>query len=358
MTILYFHGLGSDEQSRKFQLLKERFSTADVYCVVWNKDTDFIQLFEHWRYKTQEADNIILIGDSTGGNYAYQFRKMLTKLKLSSKLILINPLLKLENIIADFTFPKELTNTLLNIDKVENALLILSRRDEVIDHHASANVSQPFTEILWIEDTHRVLFFDKLLMRIESYIIDGNRKTATIFCGAKVGNSIEIQTAIQQLLSLFAEHRYDMVYGGSKKGIMGMAADIFKEHNSKVTGVVPYKRIKSEITSTILDKQIHVDNLYERKKLMIELADVCLVLPGGVGTMDELFDVLVNNRLRFTDKTIAIYNCLGYYDDIINQCNKMIKLGFLSTNFWDEIIIEQEATLLFDAVEALLKTKK
>jgi len=358
MTILYFHGLGSDEQSRKFQLLKMQFSTADVYCVVWNKETDFAQLFEHWCHKIQGAENIILIGDSTGGNYAFQFREMLTKHNLFSKLILINPLLNLENRIADFPFPKELTDTLQTIDKVEDALLIFSRRDEIIDHRTVAKASQPYTEILWVEDTHRVLYFDKLLKHIERHIIDGNRKTVTIFCGARNGNSDEMQTVIHHLLRLFAEHHYDMVYGGSQKGIMGIASDIFKKHNRKVTGVLPYKRIKSEIVSTVLDKQIHVHNLHERKKLMIELADVCLVLPGGVGTMDELFDVLVNNRLRFTDKTIAIYNCLGYYDDIINQCNKMISLGFLSFNFWKEIIIEQEATLLFDAVESLLKTKK
>lgn len=358
MTILYFHGLGSGEQSRKFQLLKTQFSNADVYCVVWNKDTDFAQLFEYWHHKIQGAENIILIGDSTGGNYAIQFREILKGNNLVCKLILINPLLNLENRIAAFPFPKELTDTLQTIDKIESALLILSNQDEIIDHHPVAKDSEPHTEILWVEDTHRVLDFDKLLKDIKSYIIDENRKTVTIFCGAKNGNSQEIQTSISHLLTLFAEHHYDMVYGGSQKGIMGMASDIFRKHNRKVTGILPYKRIKSEMPSTILDKQIHVLNLYERKKLMIELADVCLVLPGGVGTMDELLDALVNNRLRFTNKIIAIYNCLGYYDDMISQFNKMINIGFLSANFWNEVVIEQDARLLFDVVESVLKTKK
>lgn len=168
-------------------------------------------------------------------------------------------------------------------------------------------------------------------------------KNIAIFCGSRNGNSEEMQTRPIELVSLFAKENYNLVYGGSKKGIMGIIAEIFKQYNRKITGVLPYKKLENEIISDELTTKIYVDNLFERKQKMIEFSDIFLILPGGIGTLDEMFEIIVSNRMKFINKKVGIFNCRNFYEHSILQLRKMIETGFLNPNIWDEIIIEENA---------------
>ena len=110
--------------------------------------------------------------------------------------------------------------------------------------------------------------------------------------------------------------------------------------------------MKNEQISINLTRTIYTDNLFERKRKMIEISDFFLVLPGGIGTIDETLEIITNNRMKFTEKKIAIFNCLGFFDDLINQIKKMIEYNFLSENIWNEIIIENNPQKI---IEKLIK---
>lgn len=168
-----------------------------------------------------------------------------------------------------------------------------------------------------------------------------------VFCGSRLGNSEEIRTQIIKLVSLFADSNCNLVYGGSNKGIMGIVAEIFVQYNRKIIGILPYRKLQNEQISNDLTSRIYVNNLFERKMKMIELSDIFLILPGGVGTLDEMLEIIVSNRMKFTSKKVAIFNVQKYYEYFILQLNKMIELDFLNSNIWDEIIIEESAEELF-----------
>lgn len=161
-----------------------------------------------------------------------------------------------------------------------------------------------------------------------------------IFCGAKNSNSEEMKNQILELTYLLARNNFDLVYGGSKKGTMGLVNKIFRMENRNIIGILPFKKLESEQISKHLTQTIYANNLFERKSKMIEISDFFVVLPGGIGTLDETFEIITNNRMKFTNKKIAIFNCLGYFDNLINQINTMIQYNFLSEDIWNEIIIE------------------
>lgn len=169
-----------------------------------------------------------------------------------------------------------------------------------------------------------------------------------VFCGAKLGTSKDMKLQVEALLNLFARAGWDLVYGGSSKGFMGVAAKTFKKENRAVIGVIPYGNTKAEPEYDQLNQKLYTDNLFDRKRKMLELADAFLVLPGGVGTLDEIFEVIANNNIGFIKKTIAIFNYQGFYDDLFNQFKKMIDFGFLKHNIWEKIIIEENPELLFN----------
>lgn len=178
--------------------------------------------------------------------------------------------------------------------------------------------------------------------------IPTDNKKVCIFCGSRNSNSKALENEISELVKLFAKSDFDLVYGGKKTGIMGMANEIFDNENKKVIGVLPYQNLKCDQLPDNLYQKIRTRDLFDRKKVMIDLADYILILPGGVGTLDEAFEIITSNRMRFTDTKVAIFNCLGFYDNLIKQLETMIEFGFLGKSIWEQIIIESNPHKLFD----------
>lgn len=171
--LLYIHGLGSGKDSRKYKLIQQAFHTSHrCTCAEWNADTD-IKLFLFNLFKRYlGSPELVIIGDSTGGNYACQLRDVLIKNGVRARLILLNPLLNIANRIADFAFPSSLEDSLAVIDEVNHCFLLQSLYDEVIDQtkvKTGHNVIQ-----LKVDDSHRLFTLADHIPALIAYV-EGNK---------------------------------------------------------------------------------------------------------------------------------------------------------------------------------------
>jgi uncharacterized protein (TIGR00730 family) len=154
-------------------------------------------------------------------------------------------------------------------------------------------------------------------------------QSLTVFCGSKNGNHPLFCEHAKQVGHLLAEKNITLIYGGGNKGIMGALADAVLEKNGKVIGIMPRILALPEHQHQRLTEMFEVEDMHIRKRLLYEKCDAALALPGGFGTMDELFEMLTWNQLNIHDKKIFILNTSGFYDDLISFLHKMEGNGFL-----------------------------
>lgn len=151
----------------------------------------------------------------------------------------------------------------------------------------------------------------------------------TVFCGSKNGSDPLYCEHSRQTGHLLAKNNITLIYGGGNKGIMGTLANAALENNGKVIGIMPGFLAVPEHRHNGLTEMLEVENMHERKRLLYEKCDAALVLAGGFGTMDELFEMLTWNQLRLHNKKIFVMNTAGFYDYLISLLNKMKDMGFL-----------------------------
>ncbi|MCX6202859.1 MAG: TIGR00730 family Rossman fold protein [Bacteroidetes bacterium] len=154
-------------------------------------------------------------------------------------------------------------------------------------------------------------------------------KSLTVFCGSKSGNNplfIHQATALGKLLAL---NNIELVYGGGNKGLMGAVANGCIANGGKVTGIMPKLLLEWEAQHTGLTELIVTETMHERKLRLYEKGDAAMVLPGGLGTFDELFEMLVWNNLSIHDKKIVLFNYQGFYDPLLAMIDKMEEEDFL-----------------------------
>lgn len=154
-------------------------------------------------------------------------------------------------------------------------------------------------------------------------------KNVAIFCGSKSGNKPDYESDAKQLGKLLAVAGIEIIYGAGNKGIMGCVANAALEHGGKITGVIPRVLIEWEVQHTGLTELIVTETMHQRKKLMYELCDAAVILPGGYGTMDEFFEMLTWNQLHIHSKRILLLNTAGFYDPLNVYIQKMEDEGFL-----------------------------
>ena len=150
-----------------------------------------------------------------------------------------------------------------------------------------------------------------------------------VFCGSKYGNNPLFIEHTIELGKLMAANNITLVYGGGNVGIMGTIADTVMNNGGKVTGVIPQVLVEWERQHTAITELVVVDNMHVRKKKMYDLCDAAVILPGGFGTLDELFEMVTWNQLSIHDKHIFIINSGGFYDHLIGHIAKMQEEGFL-----------------------------
>jgi uncharacterized protein (TIGR00730 family) len=151
----------------------------------------------------------------------------------------------------------------------------------------------------------------------------------TVFCGSAVGLDPRFVAFAEQVGSLLAALKIDLVYGGSKDGCMGAAANGCLAGGGKVTGVLPDFFLDWEILHPSLTETIFTQGMAQRKELLIEKGEVILILPGGFGTLDEFFEVLTLTSLkRIKPKAVVIVDPFGFYDGLVNWLETVQLAGF------------------------------
>jgi uncharacterized protein (TIGR00730 family) len=163
-----------------------------------------------------------------------------------------------------------------------------------------------------------------------------------IFCGSKAGNNPLYISQAKILGGVMASNNITMIYGGGKNGLMGCVADAIMAKGGIVRGVIPQLLIEWESQHNEITELTIVDDMHQRKRMMYELCDAALILPGGFGTLDELFELLTWNQLSLHDKKVFILNSGGFYDHLLAHLQLLTDEGFLYGNLEEQITILNE----------------
>ena len=175
-------------------------------------------------------------------------------------------------------------------------------------------------------------------------------KKVCIFCGARTGNSPEIIEKTKELVALLAAQDYDLVYGGGNGGLMGLIADEFLAHGRKVIGIRPSILLSEENSHDGLTEMISTEDMFERKKNMVDISDSFIALPGGVGTLDEILDVFTLNKIHAIHKPMALFDIDGFYQKFEELLDTFIKYEYLDESAMDLLIIEKEVKELVNRI--------
>jgi uncharacterized protein (TIGR00730 family) len=168
-----------------------------------------------------------------------------------------------------------------------------------------------------------------------------------VFCGSSMGNDPRYQEAAAQLGEVLAQNDCTLYYGGANVGLMKIIADKMLEKGKRVVGIIPKLITDMEIAHEGVTEMMEVDSMSERKMMLINESDAFIAMPGGFGTLDELFEITVLNQLRITDKPVALYNTLNYYDSMMQFVNHAVSQGFIRKEHRDNIIVSDNPETLF-----------
>ncbi len=168
-----------------------------------------------------------------------------------------------------------------------------------------------------------------------------------VFCGSSMGNDLRYKEAAERLGEVLAQNDCTLYYGGASVGLMKIIADKMLENGKKVVGIIPKLITDMEIAHEGVTEMIEVDSMSERKLMLINESDAFIAMPGGFGTLDELFEITVLNQLRITDKPVALYNTLNYYDSMMQFIDHAVSQGFIRKEHRDNIIVSDNPETLF-----------
>ncbi|HMM03102.1 MAG: TIGR00730 family Rossman fold protein [Dysgonomonas sp.] len=182
-------------------------------------------------------------------------------------------------------------------------------------------------------------------------------KYISVFCGSSSGNESVFAEQAILLGKRIARRGYGVIYGGAHVGLMGAVANGALAENGEVIGVIPEFLKQKELEHKKITKMHIVETMHERKALMSELSDAVIALPGGYGTMEELFEMLTWAQLALHKKPVGLLNTLGYYDPLVAMSEKMIEKGFLKDEYRDIMIVENNVDTLLDKMELFVPLK-
>lgn len=172
-------------------------------------------------------------------------------------------------------------------------------------------------------------------------------KSIVVFCGSSDGNDKKVIDVAYDLGKTLAQKNMTLIYGAAKIGIMGKVAQGALDNKGTVVGIIPEFLKKKEVVHTNLSELIVTKNMHERKLLMHERSDGVMTLPGGFGTLEELFEMITWAQLGLHQKPIGILNVNGFYDDLLKMLQHMVAQGFLKQDNYDMLLVD-------DTIEGLL----
>ena len=175
--------------------------------------------------------------------------------------------------------------------------------------------------------------------------------TIAVFCGSSLGTESIFLDSAQKMGQMLAQHGKTLVYGGSRSGLMGVVADSALKAGGKVIGVIPYALVDREVAHPHLTELHVVANMHERKTRMSELSDGFIALPGGSGTLEEIFEQWTWLQLGIHTKPCAFLNVAGFYDDLLKFIQLATAKGFTQARFTDSIIASDSIADIFQQID-------
>ena len=164
-------------------------------------------------------------------------------------------------------------------------------------------------------------------------------RAITIFCGAASGAGTKYQETVANVGRYLATQRIRIVYGGAATGLMGVLADAALECGGSVTGVLPRELAEHEVEHRGLTDLHLVDGMHERKALMARFGDAFLVLPGGFGTADEMFEIVTWSQLGLHAKPVGLLNVQGYFDLLLEWIRRACQDGFVHGDVAERLLV-------------------
>lgn len=176
-------------------------------------------------------------------------------------------------------------------------------------------------------------------------------QSVAVFCGSKDGSNKLFSKHAAEVGRLIAHLNVKLVYGGGKKGLMGAVAEAVLANGGKVMGVIPKILIEWEQQHDSLTELAIVPDMHSRKKMMYDMSDAAIILPGGFGTLDEFFEMITWNQLKIHDKKIYLLNSGGFYSHLYRHLQMLEQEGFLYEPLSERILLCDNPIDVFNKIE-------
>lgn len=176
-------------------------------------------------------------------------------------------------------------------------------------------------------------------------------RSVCVFCGSQEGRQREYAEATREFAGLAARRGITLVFGGGHVGLMGALADAALEHGGHIVGVIPRHLMRPEVAHRGLTELLVVGSMHERKRTMAERSDAFVVLPGGYGTLEEMFEMVTWLQLQLQSKPVGILNVERFYDPLLEFLKHAASEGFIRPEHWDLLIVEHSAELLLERLD-------
>lgn len=175
-------------------------------------------------------------------------------------------------------------------------------------------------------------------------------KSICVYCGSNPGKRPAYQSAAKNLGVALAKNGISLIYGGASVGIMGLLADTVLAEGGEVIGVMPQALVDKEVAHHGLTELKVVQSMHERKAMMVELADGFIALPGGLGTLEEIFETLTWAQLGFHQKPCALLNTEGYYDHLTRFLAHAVEQRFIKDNYQEILLVDATPEALLASI--------
>jgi uncharacterized protein (TIGR00730 family) len=179
-----------------------------------------------------------------------------------------------------------------------------------------------------------------------------------VYCGSSTGSSPVYAEAARAFGRALVAADLELVYGGGKVGLMGVIADEVMARGGRAIGVIPELLVDKEVGHNGLSELHIVPDMHHRKKMMADLSDAFVALPGGAGTLEELFEVYTWAQLGYHHKPVAVLNVNGFYDPLIALLKHTIDEGFMRQTYYDLLQVDSDPVALIDKLEHYRPTTK
>ncbi len=176
-------------------------------------------------------------------------------------------------------------------------------------------------------------------------------KSLCVYCGSRDGISPLYKKTAFELGAELAKRQIRLIYGGAQCGLMGAVADGVLSQNGEVIGILPKFLSTKEIAHSGLTEFIEVESMHQRKLMMVERSDAFMALPGGLGTFEELFEVLTWRQLNLIKKPVGLLNIDGFYDHLISLVNSAKAQNFIPENIAEMLLFESDHMRLLDRMQ-------